>query len=213
MLTIQTNYLLLILPTITMFYMIWKIRNWLWINKKPLSICSLFIGSLISLGAFLKDPVNKLLNERKNKERQQTAQKIAEIKEQREKLTSVYQDRRELFCFQHDKQPNLQPCENPIELHLPKPWNQLYQTLQNCSYFEPKFQAVESFTAIFNPHDVPPLPAAGFNLIVKQLEARSDDQTWNHIYRLRDALLPYIAPYNPEPTCKLVKEDHKKNKT
>lgn len=188
--------ILIAIVTLAGSYTLLYNRKRIWRDKKPIFHAGILVSTLASvvmLGAIY-------VEEAKESERQITAKQYETRKNAREKYRLAG--------------TTLKECEKPEQIYLPGEWWELYQQLDACNYFKSQFDALEAFTIHYSIDDVPPLPAAGFNLILRQFSAESDRQTTNHIEQCHEILGDYISPFE-EPVCrpKTTKKPKSKSKT
>ena len=194
-LTVTTDQLMIVVLALVGLYVVGYHRKWIWRIKKTLFHVALLLASATSTGGLIANAFQRNAEETT---RLLGMQQEA-LEEQQEARKAQLQQIRESRITSKTPLPE---CGDAKQAELPGEWWGLYQTLKNTTYWEAKLLAVESFPANYGVTEVEPLPAIGFNLILKELDvADNNGRTWKHIERAKAALNPYLAPFNEAPVC------------
>ena len=181
--TITLEHLMMTIPVLTGIYVVAYNKAWLWKKKRSLFHVGLALLSLASVAGIAR----------------------SELQGEQARLEARLEERRTQLRLQREKQPHLvslTECKDPKQLELPGEWWNLYQSLVKTSYWEAKFSGIEAFVINYAITDVPPLPIAGYNLILSTIVVKGDNRrSWKHIERAQKTLKPYFAPFNAQPTC------------
>lgn len=205
--TVSLELLMLVVPTLTMLYLVFCNRLWLWKKKKTIFHVLLVTLTVASLSAIvvnryqIRSKAQRIVDQRAHEEHQRALQVQLEERH-RAQETHRAQNKLARETGLQLLPGELPECEDPKQVNFPGEWWYLYQSLKECNYWEAKLLGIESFSSHYAPQDIEPLPMAGFDLVLNELKVKGGEkQTWKHIYRARAALSPYLAPFAVRPDC------------
>lgn len=186
--TVTTDQLMTAVLGLIGLYVVGYNIKWIWKVKRIIFHIALTLTAATSGGGLLTN-----FCQRKG---EANARARAEVNEARTAQIRLIRETREAPATP------LPECLDPKQVNLPGAWWGLYQTLKDSSYWEAKLLAIESFPIHYGVTEVEPLPTAGFNLILAQVDVEGNNgRSWKHIKRAKAALNQYLAPFNEAPIC------------